>query len=221
MIYERIKVIGIKKASLSAKDGPEACTKERCRRNGHKVKDCPAKKPRGAEDQDRLCFKCDQPGHQAKACPMNGGEDGGGRGGGRGSRGRGSKGRRSRQNGVDTGTSNALYTDSANAGGSGTSVNSNTVRAADCYRCKYIGNQHSSCSGCVMTTNLDHCLFHCEGYAVEAVDKRAAMAKAGGYCPVYLYPGHAAEACKNATNPKSVCSMKGCQKHHHPSLHGA
>ena len=71
-----------------------------------------------------------------------------------------------------------------------------------------------------MTTNLDHCLFHCEGYAVEAVDKRAAMAKAGGYCPVYLYPGHAAEACKNATNPKSVCSMKGCQKHHHPSLHG-
>ena len=32
MIYERIKVIGTKKASLSAKDGAEACTKERCRR---------------------------------------------------------------------------------------------------------------------------------------------------------------------------------------------
>ena len=46
------------------------------------------------------------------------------------------------------------------------------------------------------------------------------MAKAGGYCPVCLYPGQLAEACKNATKPKYVCSMKGCQKHPHPSLHG-
>ena len=66
-----------------------------------------------------------------------------------------------------------------------------------------------------MTTNLFHCLYHCAGYAAEAVDKRA------GYCLVCLYPGHTAGACKNAMNPKNVCSKKGCQKHHHPSLHGA
>ena len=41
------------------------------------------------------------------------------------------------------------------------------------------------------------------------------------YLGLCLYPGHTAGACKNATNPKSVCSLKGCQKHHHPSLHGA
>ena len=86
MIYERIKAIGTKKASLSAKDGTEACTKKRCQRSGHEVKDCPAKKsPRGAGDQDSLCFNCDQPGHQAKACPTNGRGAGGGSGGGRGS----------------------------------------------------------------------------------------------------------------------------------------
>ena len=49
-----------------------------------------------------------------------------------------------------------LNKDGSNGGGSGNSLNSNMVRAADCHRCKYIGNQHLSCLGCVMTTNLDH-----------------------------------------------------------------
>ena len=52
------------------------------------------------------------------------------------------------------------------------------------------------------------------------MDNQAVMANADGYCLVCLCPGHTAEACKNATNPKYVCSMKGCQTHHHPSLHG-
>ena len=72
-----------------------------------------------------------------------------------------------------------------------------------------------------MTTNLDHCLYHCKEYAAEAVDKQAAMAKDGGYCPVCLYLGHPAEACKNAANARYLCSMKGCEKQHHPSLYCA
>ena len=55
MIYERIKVIGMKNALLSAKDGAEACSKERCRRKGHKMKNCPAKK--SPQDHENIDLK--------------------------------------------------------------------------------------------------------------------------------------------------------------------
>ena len=54
-IYERIKVIGMKNALLSAKDGAEACSKERCRRKGHKMKNCPAKK--SPQDHENIDLK--------------------------------------------------------------------------------------------------------------------------------------------------------------------
>ena len=72
-----------------------------------------------------------------------------------------------------------------------------------------------------MTKDLDHCLYHCEGFMSEAVDKRTEMAKKGGYCPVCLYPGHNAATCKNADSSRYVCGVKGCDKHHHPILHGS
>ena len=98
MIYERMEVIGTKKTSPKMKDGTEVCTRERCRRKRHDVKDCPAKEsPRGTGDRDRLCFKCDQPGHQAKACPTAGRGAGGGHGNGGGSQGQGSNRERGRQ----------------------------------------------------------------------------------------------------------------------------
>ena len=59
------------------------------------------------------------------------------------------------------------------------------------------------------------------GYATKAVDERAKMAKERGYCPICLYPGHQAEVCKSAKNPRSICGFEGCQKHHHSSPHGA
>ena len=85
-IYERMQVIGTKKASPSKKDGTAVCTKEHCRWKGHNSKDCPVKElPHGTGQHDRLCFKCEQPGHHAGICPKNGGGASGGRGVGGGS----------------------------------------------------------------------------------------------------------------------------------------
>ena len=39
-------------------------------------------------------------------------------------------------------------------------------------------------------------------------------------CPICLYPGQGADACKNKENPDYVCGIQGCKSYHHPSLHG-
>ena len=212
LVAEKMKSIGTTK--FTPKAGEETgCTEKLCKEKGHKRSFCPMKPKAGEEKDDRTCYKCGEGGHIARNCSKeaSGGVRGRGRGAG-GSRG-GSQGG-SRSGGRARG-------DAPRDSMAAQESHSNTVRKNDCVRCKYIGAQISQCSGCSVKKDLDHCLYHCEGFMMEGVEARVQMAKKGGYCPVCLYPGHDADKCKNASNDRYICGQAGCLKHHHPVLHGS
>ena len=163
-----------------------------CKAPGHKFEDC-EKKKKYCKD-NKLCFKCLESHNFRKDCPNKPG--GSGRGGGKGDK-----------------------ADRADRG-KGFGVHSNSLRPADCLRCKYIGEQVRVCAGCDVKEKLDHCLAHCENWMIGSVSDRTAILKKASACPICLFPGHKADLCKNKDNPKYVCGVRGCTSHHHVSLHG-
>lgn len=71
---------------------------------------------------------------------------------------------------------------------------------------------HIKCPLC----ESDHTLDCCKEFLSAEVKNRWAVVREHDYCLVCLQSGHHARDC----NSKSMCSIPGCQRRHHPLLHG-
>ena len=98
-------------------------------------------------------------------------------------------------------------------------LNSNTMRAHQCNRCKMASNL-PKCVACKMD-NPNHCIAHCEKYTTIAVDAKVAIIKSSQSCAICLHPTHLTSACKLKDSQNYICGLAGCTSHHHPSLHGS
>ena len=117
---------------------------------------------------------------------------------------------------------------------SGTSISSTTDPAhhllkpnATCVRCsKWVakGGTHlcPSCGHKAYEGNIiGHCLEHCESYLGMTVNQRSDCVQTAQWCPIHLTGTHNYENCTQKKDPKFVCGVSGCTKHHHRTLHGS
>ena len=106
------------------------------------------------------------------------------------------------------------------------SINS-TLVSSDCGRCnKWTArNGVHTCPGCGRGTQKDqkinHCLEHCGAYMSMSVNERSDCVERAKWCPIHLVGSHQLDDCKNKSDPKFICGINGCQKHHHKSLHNS
>ena len=95
-----------------------------------------------------------------------------------------------------------------------------------CYKCKtWVAKGGSvTCPGCGHTANegepIGHCLEHCSKYSAMTVSQRSICLQNAQWCPVHLSSTHDLNSCTLKMDPKLICGVGGCQKHHHRSLHG-
>ena len=109
------------------------------------------------------------------------------------------------------------------------SVNLTATKPDDteCHRCRswMARDKIHTCPGCGRGTavgdKIGHCLEHCGSYMSKSVDERSACVEAAGWCPVHLVGSHTYSGCTMANDPRSVCGINNCKKHHHKSLHGS
>ena len=52
-------------------------------------------------------------------------------------------------------------------------------------------------------------------------NERSKCVESAKWCPVHLLATHSYDDCNMANDPKYVCGVNGCAKHHHKSLHGS
>ena len=103
----------------------------------------------------------------------------------------------------------------------------NQGHSSDCQRClKWSARDKVyTCPGCGRGTpvneNIHHCLEHCGVYMSMSVDERAACVKKAAWCPIHLMGTHKFSECNMKVDPRYLCGVDGCTKHHHKSLHGA
>ena len=173
----------------------------------HSSEDCCKARRKHCLD-NRLCFKCVKPMHGRTPCSEAAGTPGKGR-----QKADLKTAKANKKAGGDGGEQKTRYHEEFLA--------SNSLRPADCLRCRYIGEQGKECAGCGEKANLEHCLAHCEAWIAGSVSEKVAYLKKAEACPVCLYPGHKAASCKHKDNPKYVCGVRGCKSHHHVSLHGS
>ena len=102
---------------------------------------------------------------------------------------------------------------------------SNYLRARDC---KWCGKEYKSdftCSGCgtkfPAKSASGHCLAHCETYSAASAQERGNMVVKGKNCIICLHHEHTTDNCFGKDKLNTICSMGGCTKRHHPSLHSA
>ena len=184
--------------SCGGKHATKDCKKKSCYScgdEGHYSREC----PKGRD----ICYNCGEDGHKSWDCPTpriprgKGQINRGGAGVGRG---------RGRERGQAVGHES----------------HSNTLRTANCYRCKNSSTQGHPCAGCTKSGNaLGHCLAHCPSYAMEGVTGKTDMVKRSGSCVVCLAGNHTADTCRFKDKDSSVCGLEGCKSHHHPTLHGS
>ena len=104
------------------------------------------------------------------------------------------------------------------------SVNHTTI---SCFKCtKWVAKGCSvTCPGCETVTaqgnQLGHCLEHCTQYQAMNPNQRSDCVQAANWCPVHLSYSHDLSSCTQRTDPKVLCGVSGCDKHHHRSLHGS
>ena len=73
----------------------------------------------------------------------------------------------------------------------------------------------------VVNENIHDCLEHCGAYMSMSVDERAACVDKAGWCPIHLMGTHKFSECNMKVDPRYLCGVDGCAKHHHKSLYGA
>ena len=100
-------------------------------------------------------------------------------------------------------------------------VNSNQLRCAECNRCKFASNNISTCIGCKMNGNVDHCLLHCGQYLCLGVEERVKLVRTANACAVCLHSSHQASTCRYKDTASWICGINSCKSHHHPTLHGS
>jgi len=103
----------------------------------------------------------------------------------------------------------------------------NRVSSSECRRClKWSAKDKIyTCPGCGRGTgineNIHHCLEHCGIYMAMSANDRADCLEKAGWCPVHLMGTHQLSECNMKNDPRYLCGVDGCSKHHHKTLHGA
>ena len=105
-------------------------------------------------------------------------------------------------------------------------LNSNAIVAA-CVKCKkwVARGGPYSCAACsyqaLEGAPIGHCLEHCPSYVSMTANQRSDCVRDAQWCPVHLSPTHNLDNCTSKNDPKSICGVNACPKHHHRSLHGS
>ena len=100
-----------------------------------------------------------------------------------------------------------------------------TVPVAECRRCRtwIARDKVYTCPGCGRGTavgdRIHHCLEHCGAYMAMSPNERSVCIESTKWCPIHLLGTHSYDDCNMANDPKYVCGVNGCTKHHHKSLH--
>ena len=80
-----------------------------------------------------------------------------------------------------------------------------------------------TCPGCGRGTavgqKVHHCLEHCGVYMSMTPNDRSNCVEKAKWCPVHLLASHQLSDCTMKDDPRFICGIDGCQKHHHKSLH--
>ena len=53
-----------------------------------------------------------------------------------------------------------------------------------------------------------------------SLDQRAECLEKSKWCPIHLVRSHKYSYCYMKNDPRYICGVDGCSKHHHKSLHG-
>ena len=107
------------------------------------------------------------------------------------------------------------------------SVNRTAVTDAECRRCRTWTARDAvhTCPGCgrgtAISEKVHHCLEHCGAYMNMTPNERSKCVESAKWCPVHLLGTHSYDDCNMTNDPKYVCGVNGCAKHHHQSLHGS
>ena len=182
---------------------------DHCNRRGHEVADCWRKKSEnkdaGLGDNKKKCWKCGSKEHLARDCTES----------------------------VDQSSCSQKNKDKQNCQNKKTAqktskdqdIFSNYLRARDCRWCGRAYNTAFTCSGCGMKwgakVKADHCLAHCAKFSAASARERGDMVLKGDNCLICLHHEHVTESCFGKDQQKTICSLDGCTKRHHPSLHSA
>ena len=82
-----------------------------------------------------------------------------------------------------------------------------------------------TCPGCGRGTAVNeiihHCLEHCGAYLTMSPNQRAECLEKSNWCPIHLVGSHKLSDCNMKHDPRYICGVDGCSKHHHKTLHGS
>ena len=68
---------------------------------------------------------------------------------------------------------------------------------------------------------LSHCLEHCKNYMAMSPNQQSECVQQANWCPIHLSGTHDLHNCNQKNDLQLTCSVEGCTKHHHRSLHGS
>ena len=75
--------------------------------------------------------------------------------------------------------------------------------------------------GTAVNESIHHCLEHCGDYMAMSSNQRAECLEKFNCCPIHLVGSHKYSECNLKSNPRYVCGVDDCSKHHHKVLHGS
>ena len=102
----------------------------------------------------------------------------------------------------------------------------NQITASECRRCLRwtARDKVYTCPACgrgtAVNDKIHHCLEHCGFYMAMSANQRGDCLERADWCLVHLVGTHKLSECNMANDPRYVCGVDGCTKHHHKSLHG-